>query len=34
MAGVRVSRQAGLDPVKINCVLLRGFNAVGYLEAI
>jgi cyclic pyranopterin phosphate synthase len=23
---VRASRQAGLDPVKINCVLLRGFN--------
>src|SRR5450759_4596002 len=26
LAGVRASRQAGLDPVKINCVLLRGFN--------
>jgi cyclic pyranopterin phosphate synthase len=25
-AGVRAARQAGLDPVKINCVLLRGFN--------
>jgi GTP 3',8-cyclase len=26
LRGVRASRQAGLDPVKINCVLLRGFN--------
>ena len=26
LAGVRASRFAGLDPVKINCVLLRGFN--------
>src|SRR5712691_2523114 len=26
LAGVRASRRAGLDPVKINCVLLRGFN--------
>ena len=26
LAGVRASRKAGLDPVKINCVLLRGFN--------
>ena len=26
LAGVRASRQAGLAPVKINCVLLRGFN--------
>ena len=26
LAGVRASRLAGLDPVKINCVLLRGFN--------
>jgi len=25
-AGVRASRRAGLDPVKVNCVLLRGFN--------
>jgi GTP 3',8-cyclase len=25
-AGVRAARQAGLSPVKINCVLLRGFN--------
>jgi cyclic pyranopterin phosphate synthase len=23
---VRASRRAGLDPVKVNCVLLRGFN--------
>ncbi|HET8669007.1 MAG TPA: GTP 3',8-cyclase MoaA [Terriglobales bacterium] len=26
LAGVRAARSAGLDPVKINCVLLRGFN--------
>ena len=26
LAGVRASRKAGLDPVKVNCVLLRGFN--------
>src|ERR1700719_2056184 len=26
LEGVRASRRAGLDPVKINCVLLRGFN--------
>lgn len=26
LAGIRVSRRAGLDPVKVNCVLLRGFN--------
>ena len=26
LAGVRASRLSGLDPVKINCVLLRGFN--------
>ena len=26
VAGVRAARQAGLDPVKVNCVLLRGFN--------
>ena len=26
LAGVRAARQAGLGPVKINCVLLRGFN--------
>jgi cyclic pyranopterin phosphate synthase len=26
LAGVRASRQAGLEPVKVNCVLLRGFN--------
>jgi GTP 3',8-cyclase len=26
LAGVRASRQVGLDPVKVNCVLLRGFN--------
>lgn len=26
LAGVRASRSSGLDPVKVNCVLLRGFN--------
>ena len=26
LAGVRVSREAGLWPVKVNCVLMRGFN--------
>ena len=26
LAGVRAARQAGLGPVKVNCVLLRGFN--------
>jgi cyclic pyranopterin phosphate synthase len=26
LAGVRASRRAGLSPVKVNCVLLRGFN--------
>ncbi len=26
LAGVRAAQRAGLDPVKINCVLLRGFN--------
>jgi cyclic pyranopterin phosphate synthase len=26
MAGVRKAREAGLGPVKVNCVLLRGFN--------
>jgi cyclic pyranopterin phosphate synthase len=25
-AGIRAAKQAGLQPVKINCVLLRGFN--------
>jgi cyclic pyranopterin phosphate synthase len=25
-AGIRAAKRAGLDPVKINCVLLRGFN--------
>lgn len=25
-AGIRASQRAGLDPVKVNCVLLRGFN--------
>ncbi len=26
LAGVRAARQAGLGPVKVNCVLMRGFN--------
>ncbi|MCU1271377.1 MAG: cyclohydrolase subunit MoaA [Acidobacteriaceae bacterium] len=26
LAGVRASREAGLSPVKVNCVLMRGFN--------
>jgi cyclic pyranopterin phosphate synthase len=26
LAGVRAAREAGLQPLKINCVLLRGFN--------
>ncbi|MGZ4813560.1 MAG: GTP 3',8-cyclase MoaA [Terriglobales bacterium] len=26
LAGVRKARQIGLEPVKVNCVLLRGFN--------
>lgn len=26
LSGVRAAREAGLGPVKINCVLLRGFN--------
>ena len=26
LAGIRASKDAGLDPVKVNCVLMRGFN--------
>jgi GTP 3',8-cyclase len=26
LAGVRAAKRAGLNPVKVNCVLLRGFN--------
>jgi len=26
LAGIRTARRAGLDPVKVNCVLMRGFN--------
>jgi cyclic pyranopterin phosphate synthase len=26
LRGIRAARQASLDPVKVNCVLLRGFN--------
>ncbi len=32
LAGVRAARAAGLGPVKVNCVLLRGFND-GQVEA-
>ena len=33
LAGVRAAKAAGLGPVKVNCVLLRGFND-GQIEAI
>jgi len=26
LRGIRAAREAGLDPLKVNCVLLRGFN--------
>jgi cyclic pyranopterin phosphate synthase len=26
LAGIRAAQRAGLEPVKVNCVLLRGFN--------
>jgi len=26
LAGIRAARQVGLSPVKVNCVLMRGFN--------
>jgi len=26
LAGIRAAKRAGLDPVKVNCVLMRGFN--------
>jgi cyclic pyranopterin phosphate synthase len=26
LAGIRVAKKVGLEPVKVNCVLLRGFN--------
>jgi GTP 3',8-cyclase len=26
LSGIRAARRVGLDPVKVNCVLLRGFN--------
>ena len=26
LAGIRTAKRAGLEPVKVNCVLLRGFN--------
>src|SRR5947209_15679557 len=26
LAGIRAAKRASLDPVKVNCVLLRGFN--------
>ena len=28
LAGIRAAQRAGLDPVNVNCVLLRGFNDV------
>ena len=32
LAGIRAARRAGLDPVKVNCVLLRGFNEDQVIE--
>lgn len=32
LEGIRASRRAGLNPVKVNCVLLRGFNEDQILE--
>ena len=32
LAGVRAAKRVGLDPVKINCVLLRGFNEDQIIE--
>src|SRR5207302_3363751 len=26
LAGIRAAKRAGLEPVKVNCVLMRGFN--------
>ena len=26
LAGIRAAQRAGLNPVKVNCVLMRGFN--------
>jgi cyclic pyranopterin phosphate synthase len=31
-AGIRAAKRAGLEPVKINCVLLRGFNEDQIIE--
>src|SRR5438445_1127296 len=31
-AGIRAAKRAGLDPVKVNCVLLRGFNEAQIVE--
>src|SRR5947209_13813003 len=32
LAGIRAARRSGLDPVKVNCVLLRGFNEDQIIE--
>ena len=32
LAGIRAARRAALDPVKVNCVLLRGFNEDQIIE--
>lgn len=32
LAGVRTAKRVGLDPVKVNCVLLRGFNEDQIIE--
>src|SRR3954463_13445940 len=32
LAGIRAAKAAGLDPVKVNCVLLRGFNEDQIIE--
>ncbi len=32
LAGIRAAKRAGLEPVKVNCVLLRGFNEDQIME--
>jgi GTP 3',8-cyclase len=32
LAGIRAAKRAGLEPVKVNCVLLRGFNEDQIIE--
>ena len=32
LAGIRAAKKAGLEPVKVNCVLLRGFNEDQIIE--